>query len=159
RPQAPEANRYFRTILPKVAHLPGVVAVGATMATPGHVESSGAYFIDHMPAQFDVRSAPETVLSVVASGTFRALGIPLKAGRDFTEGDTEGRPLVAVVNETLVRKAFGRENPLGRKIVCTFDNFEVMTIVGVVGDVRQSGPAVAPEAECYMPYLQHGFNG
>jgi predicted permease len=159
RPQAPEANQYFRAILPKIANVPGVLASGATMAPPGRVESSGAYYIDHMPAQFDVRSAQETVLSVVAAGTFPALGIPLKAGRDFSEGDTEGRPRVAVVNQTLARRAFGKQNPVGRKIICTYDNFEPMTIVGVVGDVRQSGPAVAPQAECYMPYLQHGFNG
>jgi putative ABC transport system permease protein len=159
RPQAPEATRYYRAILPKVARLPGVVAAGATMAPPGHVDSSGAYFVDRMPAQFDIRSAPQTVLSVVAADTFRALGIPVKAGRDFNDGDAEGRPRVAVVNETLVRRAFGKQDPLGRKIVCTYDNFEPMTIVGVVGDVRQNGPAAAPVAECYMPYLQHGFNG
>lgn len=159
RPGAPEATRYYVAILPKIASVPGVVAAGATMAPPGRVESTGAWFLDRMPAQSDMRSAPQTVLSVVAADTFRALGIPLKAGRDFNDGDTAGRPRVAVVNETLVRKAFGKQDPIGRKIVCTYDNFEPMTIVGVVGDVRQSGPAVAPRAECYMPYLQHGING
>jgi hypothetical protein len=58
------------------------MAAGATMAPPGRVESSGGYFIDHTPAQPDWTAAPSVVLSIVAPGTFAALGIPLKSGRD-----------------------------------------------------------------------------
>jgi predicted permease len=157
--QAPAARKFFQNVLPRIARVPGILATGATMAPPGSIESSGAYFIGHMPAQFDVRSAPESVLSVVAPGTFAALGIPVEAGRDFSDSDTGGSPLVAVVNEALVRKAFGKKDPLGRTIFCLYDNFKPMTIVGVVGDVHQNGPAVEPASECYIPYLQHGFNG
>jgi putative ABC transport system permease protein len=82
----------------------------------------------------------------------------LRDGRDFNDGDTADRPLVAIVNEALVRKSFAGENPIGRTIFCTFDRPDGMTIVGVVGDVRQRNPAVGPMAECYMPYLQHAYN-
>jgi predicted permease len=99
------------------------------------------------------------VLSVVAPGTFRTLGIPLKSGRDFSDNDTSDRPFVAVVNETLVRKSFPNESPLGRTIYCPFDSLEGMKIIGVVGDVRQGGPESDPMPECYMSYLQHAFNG
>jgi predicted permease len=99
------------------------------------------------------------VLSVVAPGTFAALGIPLKSGRDFSDSDTLGRPFVAVVNESLVRKSFPGQNPLGRAIFCPFDSLQGMKIIGVVGDVRQRGPEREPMPECYMPYGQHGFNG
>jgi putative ABC transport system permease protein len=157
--QAQAAPRFFKHLLPRIANLPGVLSEGATMAPPGNIESSGGYFIDHMPAQFDVRSAPGAVLSVVAPGTFAALGIPLKSGRDFSDGDTLDRPLVAVVNEALARKAFAGQNPIGRTIFCIYDNFMGMTIMGVAGDVRQHGPALEPEPECYMPYSQHAFNG
>jgi putative ABC transport system permease protein len=64
-----------------------------------------------------------------------------------------------VVNEALVRKSFGNVNPLGRTIFCSFDTLEGMTIIGVVGDVRQLGPEREPLPECYMSYAQHGFNG
>jgi predicted permease len=94
----------------------------------------------------------------VAPGTFAALGIPLKDGRDFSESDTVDRPLVAIVNEALVRKSFGGENPIGRTLFCNFDRPDGMTIVGVVGDVRQRNPAIAPVPECYMPYTQHQYN-
>ena len=83
----------------------------------------------------------------------------MKSGRDFNDGDTLDRPFVAVVNEALARKSFPNQNPLGRTIFCPFDSFKGMTIIGVVGDVRQRGPEREPMAECYMPYGQHGFNG
>jgi predicted permease len=159
-PQAlPRARQYFRDVLAQTAALPGVVAAGATMAPPGYVDSTTVYFIDRMPPQRDWLRAPSVVLSIVAPGTFAALGIPVKSGRDFSSSDTEERPLVAVVNEALVRQALPNQNPLGRTIYCLFDNSKPMTIVGVVGDVRQRGPERNPMPECYMPYSQHAFNG
>ena len=155
----PRARQFFRRDLSQIRRLPGVVAAGATMAPPGSIDSSGGYFIDRLPANPDWTRAPEVVLSVVAPGTFAALGTPMKSGRDFSDGDTPERPLVAVVNEALVRKSFGNENPLGRTIFCSFDTLEGMTIIGVVGDVRQLGPEREPLPECYMSYGQHGFNG
>ena len=94
----------------------------------------------------------------MAPGTFAALGIPLKSGRDFNDGDTNDRPLVAIVNEALVRRSLAGQDPIGRTIFCPFDRPEAMTIVGVVGDVRQRNPAIEPVPECYMPYLQHTYN-
>ena len=158
-PQAQAAAGFFQDLLPEVARVPGVLSAGATMAPPGNVESSGGYFIDHLPAQPDWTSAPGAVLSVVAPGTFAALGIPLKSGRDFGDRDTADRPLVAIVNEALVRKSFPGRNPIGRTIFCPFDTLKGMTIIGVAGDVRQRGPASEPMPECYMTYRQHGFNG
>ena len=155
----PRARQFFRDMLSQITKLPGVTAAGATMAPPGAIDSSGGYFIDRLPANPDWTRAPDVVLSIVAPGTFAALGIPVKNGRDFGDSDTPERPLVAVVNEALVRKSFPHENPLGRKIFCSFDTLEGMTIVGVVGDVRQLGPEREPMPECYMPYGQHGFNG
>ncbi len=154
----PVGRQFFKDVLSQIATLPGVLAAGATMAPPGYVDSTGFYFVDHMPAQPDP-TAPAVVLSIVAPGTFAALGIPLKNGRDFSESDTIDRPFVAVVNEAVVRKSFPNQNPLGRTIFCPFDSFQGMTIIGVVGDVRQRGPEREPMPECYMTYQQHGYNG
>jgi predicted permease len=98
------------------------------------------------------------VLSVVAPGTFRALGIPVKSGRDFSDTDTLDKPFVAIVNQALVRRAFPGTNPIGRTVFCPFDSLKGMTVVGVVGDVRQRGPEHDPTAECYMTYRQHQYN-
>jgi predicted permease len=155
----PRARQFFRDMLSQIGRLPGVSAAGATMAPPGSIDSSDGYFVDRLPANPDRTRAPEVVLSIVAPGTFAALGIPVKSGRDFTDNDTPERPLVAVVNEALVRRSFPNQYPLGRTIFCSFDRLQGMTIIGVVGDVRQLGPERDPMSECYMPYGQHEFNG
>jgi putative ABC transport system permease protein len=152
------AKAFFTGLLTDVSALPGVVAAGAINAPPGNVDSSGTYWIDRLPKELNLTTAPPTVMSVVAPGTFNALGIPLRRGRDFRDGDTADAPRTAIINESLARQAFGNGDPLGHVIFCAFDSFEPMTIVGVVGDVRQYGPAREASPECYLPYLQHGFN-
>lgn len=156
----PENNAFFGEMFSRIAALPGVVAVGATSTPPGDlsIAGSGYFFVDRMPAQRDRALDPNTLMTIVAPGTFAALGIPLRSGRDFNEGDAGDRPLVAIVNEALVRKGFAGEDPIGRTIFCPFDRSDGMTIVGVVGDVRQRNPAIAPGPECYMPYKQHNYN-
>ncbi len=155
---ARRANQFFKGLLADAATLSGVTAVGATMAPPGHVESTGGYWIDHVPKQLDLSGTP-AVTSIIAPGTFAALGVPIRSGRDFTESDTSDAPFTAIVNEALVRKSFRGENPVGRTIFCPFDTLAGAKIVGVVGDVRQYGPEQAPQPECYMPYQQHRYNG
>jgi len=131
------------------------------MALPGQFESMamGPYFFDHLPPQREWPAAPSAVISVVAPGTFRALGIPLKSGRDFKDGDGADKPLVAVVNESLVLKSLPGENPIGRTVFCLFDSAQPMTIIGVAGEVRERGPARESMPECYIPFRQHAFNG
>jgi len=130
------------------------------MAPPGHIESSTGYWIDRLPAEAKLdTTGREAVISILAPGTFSALGIPLRRGRDFNDGDRPDAPLAAIVNETLARRALPGQDPLGRTIYCPYDSFKPMTIVGVVGDVRQGGPASAPMPECFMSYQQHRYNG
>jgi putative ABC transport system permease protein len=125
------------------------------MAPPGNVASAGGYWVDHLPER--LRFNPlDAVFSVVTPGTFAALSIPLKRGRDFEERDAANAPLTAVINETLARKAFPGQDPIGHVIYAGLDSFDnPMKIVGVVGDVRQWGPARKPGPEIYMPYEQH----
>lgn len=152
-----DTNLFFKDVLAQIAALPSVTGAGATMALPGHLGSDGAYYFDHLPERPDT-TAPIAAHSVVTPGTFAALGIPLKSGRDFNEGDRRDRPFVAVINEALARKSLPGEDPIGRTIFCPFDSDKGMTIVGVVGDVREGGPAHDPIPECYMPYRQHVYN-
>jgi predicted permease len=154
--EARRASQYFKDVLSRIATLPGVLAAGATLTPPGHIEASGSHFVDYIPERQDYR-APSTVLSIVAPGTFAALGIPLKSGRDFNDGDTFDKRFVAVINEALVRQSFPGQKPIGRTIFCPFDSAPAMTIIGVVGDVRQLGPARESMPECYMPYQQHQY--
>jgi len=153
---ARRATRFYKTLLADVAMLPGVAAAGATRTPPGHVSSNGGYWIDHLPAPEGLSvTAPQAVLSVVAPGTFAALGIPLKGGRDFQNGDTYDAPFVAIINQALARKSFPNQDPIGHSILCGLDSPKPMKIVGIAGDIRQYGPAAKPQPEIYMPYEQH----
>jgi putative ABC transport system permease protein len=150
------AVQFDDDILATLASLPGVSYTSAAAALPGNPRSNGSYWVDHLPPP-DQRSntAPNAVFSVVAPGMFQTLGIPLKAGRDFNARDGEDAPFTVVINETLARKSFPGENPLGRVLFCGLDSSNPMTIVGIAGDVRQWGPGTPPMAEMFMPYAQH----
>jgi len=152
---ARRAMSFYRDLLANVSTLPGVRAVGATMALPGHAQSRGPYWIDHLPDALST-DTPNVIFSVVAPSTFAALGMPLKGGRDFDNSDAFDAPATAIINESLARKAFPGQNPIGRMIGCGLEDWtRAMKIVGVVGDIRQLGPAQAPSPEIYMPYEQH----
>jgi putative ABC transport system permease protein len=150
---ARRATRFYKDLIADLATLPGISAIGGARNIPGTTGSDGSYVIDRL-AGFNV-SAPQAVLSVVTPGAFAAVGIPLKRGRDFNEGDTYDAPFTAIINEALARKSFPGQDPLGRMIYCGLDSLTPMKIVGIVGDVRQYGPAVEPSPEIIMPYEQH----
>jgi putative ABC transport system permease protein len=151
---AQHATRFYKELLPEVRALPGVLAAGATMAPPGQIGSDGGYWIDHLPTALNV-SAPQAVFSVVSPATFATLGIPLQRGRDFNDADSYDAPFTAVINAALARQAFPNQDPIGHSIYCGLDSMNPMKIVGIVGDVRQTGPARDPSPEIYMPYEQH----
>ena len=156
-----ENNAFFDRLLPRVAALPGVLAVGATSVPPGDLTLSGdgAYRIDHLIEERDHDRERHALFTIVTPGAFAALGIPITRGRDFNETDIENRPLVAIVNEALVRKSLGDQDPIGKTISCSWDRKGPMTIVGVVGDARERNPGLEPMPDCYMPYRQHPYNG
>jgi predicted permease len=119
------------------------------------VGSNGTYFIDHLPAHPAIDLDHDAVFSVITPRTFSTIGVPLLQGRDFDDTDVYDAPFTVIINESMARKAFPGQNPLGRILYCGFDSMNPMTIVGVVGDVREYGPATAPSPELFMPYEQH----
>jgi predicted permease len=94
---------------------------------------------------------------VITPGTLTALGVPLRAGRDFHDGDTYDASFTALINEALARQSFPGQDPIGHLIYCGLDSLKPMKIVGVVSDFRQLGPARDPRPEILMPYQQHPF--
>jgi ABC-type antimicrobial peptide transport system permease subunit len=100
-------------------------------------------------------STPSAVFALAGEGYFKTLGIPLLAGRDFDATDQFDRPFTAVISKSLAEQSFGGTNPLGQKLYCGLDSPKPMTIVGVVGDVRQDSPSSAFSPQIYMPFRQH----
>jgi putative ABC transport system permease protein len=150
--------RSHQALFAELAALPGISALGSLKRPPGKPFLWADYWIDRLPTPGEVNaSPPQAILSPVAPGTFKALGIPLLRGRDFDDRDTFEVTFAAVINETMARKSFPGQDPLGRVL---FDALEKrpMKICGIVGDVRQ---LVSKETwpEIYMPYPQHPFWG
>jgi putative ABC transport system permease protein len=90
---------------------------------------------------------------------FETLKIPLRKGRYLDEHDTESGPWVIVVNETLARKFFPNEDPIGQQILLRYDPYPVdelrpRQIVGVVGDVKHFGAGRETPPFVYAPYVQ-----
>jgi putative ABC transport system permease protein len=159
QPDWSDSRAFFQGLIADLRQVPGIVAAGAMMGPPGRVGSESGYWIDRMPKESPFNSAQPAVMNVIAPGAFAALGIPIRAGRDFNDSDRAGGSQVVIVNDALARAAFPGRDPLGRAIVAGYDSSAPMTIVGVVGDVRQYGPDRAPQPEVYMPYQQHFYNG
>ncbi|MGH9902725.1 MAG: ABC transporter permease, partial [Pyrinomonadaceae bacterium] len=99
---------------------------------------------------------PELHSRSVGGDYFGVMRIPVRAGRGLTPRDREGSPLVGVVNEAMARQYFAGESPLGKRIRWARMEGEPqwITIVGVVGDVRQFGLDQPEEPAVYTPYAQ-----
>jgi putative ABC transport system permease protein len=153
---APRATAFYRDLLADLRAVPGVDAVAGVTTLPTLIRSNGGYQIEGRvkEGQTGVRS-PQAVFNVVTPDYFRTMRVPVRDGRDFTDGDRMGAPYVAIVNEALARAAFPGENPIGHRIQCGLDTREFMTIVAVVGDIKTSGPADTASPEIFMPYEQH----
>jgi predicted permease len=111
---------------------------------------------DFTSSQFD--RLPHAGFRLASPGYFGAMGVPLLAGRDFTERDLYDAEPVVIVSATLMRQVFEGQSPLGRRIRCGLDYTGLMRVVGVVGDMRNENPAVPPGPELYMPYRQHPYH-
>jgi predicted permease len=152
---ARKATRFYKDLLKDLAQVPGVIAVGAAGVAPGRSGSNGGYFIDNRPEKAGVDLDRQALYSVVAPQTFSTIGVPLLKGRDFDDRDQYDAPLTAIINEALAKKAFPGSDPIGHKINGSQDSLSAMTIVGVVGDMHNSGPAAPPAPEIFVPYEQH----
>lgn len=153
-----QTARFFETLAPHLSSIPGVRAVAAVMGLPtGQYGSNGSFWIDGRPPLPPGRPAPEADFGLASPGYFATLGVPLVKGRDFGEQDRHDAPLVAIVSRALADRDFPGEDPIGQRIRCGLDSNAWMTIVGIVGNVRQASPSEEPGAEIYMPLEQHPY--
>ncbi len=144
----------FQQMVERVASIPGVQSAAVTSLIPLESDSEIPYWpgTGPQPPQNRMRSA---MFSIVTPDYPSVMQIPLRSGRTFTDRDNLASPAVAMIDDVLARRLFPGQNPLGRVLYCGFDSDNPMTIVGVVGDIREYGPATAPGPEIFMPYEQH----
>ncbi len=144
-----------RRILQGLSELPGVMSVGASSGglLLGSVGGVPSEFIK-IPGQPPKPGQIEASTAVVP-GYFAALGLPLVAGRDFTEFDTATSPRVSIVNETFAKFFFGDQNPIGQHYgALPNDTAFSIEIIGVVKDTKYGSPRDKNRMWTYSPYLQ-----
>jgi putative ABC transport system permease protein len=172
-PQPWQQLRFYEQLIEGIKALPGVEAVGATSETP---LTAGDYWV---PFTIEGRPAlppgqePNAASRSISNDYFRAMKIPLRKGRFFSDADArralpvirwfEEQPFpphfndpqpapVIIINETMARTFWPNQDPLGQRIRIIASPW--LTVVGVVGDVRHGALNARPNPEMYLPHLQ-----
>jgi putative ABC transport system permease protein len=155
----PVRAQWFERLTDALASAPGVEVAAASSYVPvggGGFGLSRVFLLEGQP------EPPATqdygaLWNVVSPEYFRTTGIRVVRGRAFDRTDTaEARP-VMIINETMARKVFGKDDPLGRRMRSWRDENVLREIVGVVSDVRYSGLASAETSLVYVPHRQDAW--
>jgi len=144
---------FFRQLLQRLEILPGVRSVSAIDAIPfGGPGSATGFTIVGRPAPAPGEK-PTLDVRVIDPNYFRTMNIPLIKGRNFTEREATEVSRVVIVNESLVRRYFPDEDPIGKRVTIEMSNQPVPSeIIGVVGDVKHVGLDTEPRAMSYWPH-------
>ncbi|HXU36109.1 MAG TPA: ABC transporter permease [Blastocatellia bacterium] len=145
--------QFYQNLLERMRSTPGVRAAGVTTNIPFVGDSNNDNFIveGHEPKTGD--QGVQTNLLSITPGHLQAMQIPLLRGRDFQETDNGDSLSVAIVDETLVKMFWPDGDALGKRVETTGD-MQWMTIVGVVGAIKQDGFAEELEPHIYIPLEQ-----
>jgi putative ABC transport system permease protein len=159
-PETTRQAEFYTEVMERIRALPGVIAVGATSDLPPTKNSHSSSFSIEGHAPLELSDNSLSVEDRLATPDyFRVMGIPLAAGRAFSEADNRSAPAVAMINQMFARRFFPNENPVGQRL--KFDSSKTpnpwITIVGVVGDVRGFGLDKQPSSEIYLAYQQPNF--
>ena len=152
----PQRAARLTQLLESFSRLPRVTAVGSVKDAPFRGIGEPYPFTVAGIRGPEPDGAFRALVHHTSPGFFRAAGIPLKDGRDLAFSDNTNTPVVAVVNESLAKRVWPGENPVGRSMTISGTTAQV---VGVVGDVHQRGFDMPPEPMLYVNQLQWGRSG
>ena len=148
-------------LLDRVQSQPGVLSAAISSRYPfepemitGGPESVSFSFQIEGRALEPGQAPPVSTFAAVSPDYFKTLGVPLKSGRLLAETDKDKAPDVAVINEAAKRQFWPNENPIGKRVSADGGDHWV-TIVGIVGDVREFGLDHAPTPEFYASQGQN----
>jgi putative ABC transport system permease protein len=157
RGYAADASRgaFFERVLDRTRTLPGVRDAAWTNSLP---LGEGVSVMFSVGIEGSAAPKPQTsnkwaLYLTVSPNYFRAMGIRLVAGRVFDTRDRDGAPRVAIVSQAMARLCWPDRDPIGKRLTMV-DPPKWMTVVGVVGDVRQWSLSDTPEPSMYLPLLQ-----
>jgi putative ABC transport system permease protein len=145
---------FFQNAFEKLKALPGITNAAAGSNLPaadnGNTRSPAAVEGRPVPPVSDRTIA---VRSTISPGFLETLAVPIKQGRDFSWRDRPGTPLVVIINETMAKKLFPGENPIGHRLITGIQSIP-REVVGVAGDVRAENLSLPPGMEMYYPSTQ-----
>jgi len=152
--------RFFREATERIREVPGVQSAGAISYLPLSGLGAGTGFtIEGQPPPPPGRDYVVDV-SVCDDGYFRAMNVPLKGGRFFSEREMQEKSNVVIVSESLARKYFPQGDALGKRLVIEMTRPNVPTeIIGIVGDVKFADFATEPHPTTYWPHPQLAYSG
>ena len=146
---------FYRSLLERIHAIPGVTAAGVETGT-------GVFFLpDGMPPPSPGHE-PVSDFDYVSPDYFRAMGIALTSGREFSSGDSSTAPAVAIISETVARLYWPNSNPIGSHFRIIARQYsgeslgagQTFAVIGVVKDVR-NGNLWSPNPDIYVPFAQH----
>ncbi len=141
-------------LLDHLRALPQVQSAGLTVSIPfGHSYGGAEIWIDGRPAP-KPGEVPSMAITSVTPGYMPALGLHLVRGRFVSEEDGAAAQPVIVISQTLARRYFSDEDPLGHKIRLSRDDAVPRTIVGIVKDIKTSGMDDEGKNQSYIPFAQ-----
>ena len=147
-----ERRPFYQALLERTRNLHGVLstALAGTIPLEGGLPNT-EFRIEGQPAPED-GTGPRTDVQTVSPGYFETLRIPLLRGRTFTDFDHDEAVNVAVVNQSVAQRYWGAADPIGTRVSGDGENW--VTVVGVVGDVKQEGLSEEFPHQVYRPLSQ-----
>jgi predicted permease len=143
---------FYDQVLEKAAAIPGVRTAALASVLPLAGDSDMNFIIEGRPMPKSPSEAPVTWYRLISAAYFDAMGMTLARGRVFAA--SEAAPSV-IVNETMVRKFFPSEDPLGRRVRFSADaDAPWFTIVGIAADAKVRGARGETRVETFIPYWQ-----
>ena len=144
---------FYRQVLERVGSLPGVISAGFTNGIPLVVKGNVNGFTIEGEPKLSGNTFSNANYRIVTEDYLQTIGVPLRAGRYLDRHDTADLPPVVLINEAMKRKFWPNENALGKRLRFG-SSLPWVTVVGVVGDIRQSGLDRPSSAEMYLPSLE-----
>jgi putative ABC transport system permease protein len=150
---------FFRQVLERVGHLPGVRHAGIVTPLPLGGESfSLSFTVDGRPRP-EPGQQPMSACAMVSADYFPAMGIPILKGRQFSERDVKDSPGVAIIDEKMAAHFWANEDPLGKRIKLGRPESQNpwLEIVGVAKSVKSAGLESEAKTQLYLPYTQRSY--
>ena len=158
----PQRAAFYRQAIERIDTLPGVNSAAAVTFIPlTFIRGSKGFTIEGRPP-ISPGQIPMAGYDVVTPGYFATMRIPLREGRDFSWSDTPETQPVILINEAMAKTYWPNEDPLGKRFhQASADDTEFpwLTVVGVVGDIREFDPLTPPRPTMYFPITQFPDSG